>query len=416
MAAADSTGAGALRAFFTNPDPSKRNVAVLALAQGLFNCTQSMTIATTPLAALAILGPALGHWATLPIVLVHVGIMLGTLPAALFMGKAGRRAGFSVGGVLGITGGTVAFLGIAMPSFWLLCLGSFLGGLSGAFMWHFRFAAADTASPAFKPTAISLVMAGGVLAGIIGPQLAKWGYGMFPALAFAGVYVFIALLGASIFALVQLIRIPDPKTEIITGPPARPMAEIMQQPLFVMAVTTSMFGYAVMTLVMSATPLAMNACGFSFTDSATVIQAHVVAMFLPSFFTGGLIKRFGILPMIATGALISMLCAVVNLHGITFAHFLIANVFVGLGWNFCFIGGTTLLTQTYNPSERAKVQGTHDFMVYGTTALAAGLSGLLHAQAGWQFVNWAAFPVLSMILILALRQYRAQSRANARAV
>jgi MFS family permease len=390
-------------------DPSKRNVAVLALAQGLFNCTQSMTIATTPLAALAILGPAHSQWATVPIVLVHVGIMLGTLPAALLMGQLGRRFGFTLGGLIGVVGGVTSFFGIVQPSFWLMCLGAFLGGVSGAFMWHFRFAAADTASPAFRPTAISLVMAGGVLAGFLGPQLAKWGYQLFEAVRFAGVYVFIALLGATIALLVQLIRIPNAKDESASAAPPRPIGEIMRQPLFVTAVVTSMFGYAVMTLVMSATPLAMHGCGFDFYASATVIQAHVVAMFLPSFFTGQLIKRFGLLTIIIAGALIEMVCAVINLTGITFAHFLIANVFVGLGWNFCFVGGTTLLTETYRPSERAKVQGTHDFLVYSSTALAAGLSGLLHAQAGWIVVNVAAFPLLAVVVFLALRQRRAMA-------
>ncbi|MFM2421969.1 MAG: hypothetical protein RL291_499, partial [Pseudomonadota bacterium] len=256
--ASQDIGAGA--AEVAKGDPSKRNVGILALAQGLFNCTQSMTIATTPLAALAILGPVYGHWATVPIVLQHVGIMLATLPAALMMGRSGRRAGFTLGGLIGIVAGTVSFFGITTPNFALLMIGALLSGISGAFMWHFRFAAADTASPEFKATAISLVMAGGVLAGLFGPQLAKWGYGLFPHIPFAGVYIFIAILGALIALLVQLIRIPNPKNEIVAGPPARPMGEIMRQPKFIAAASASMFGYAVMTLVMSATPLAMHGC------------------------------------------------------------------------------------------------------------------------------------------------------------
>lgn len=379
-------------------DPAKRNVAVLAVTQALFHCTQTMAIATTPIAAHALLG-ADKTFATVPIFLAHIGLMATTLPAALLMGRIGRRPGFTLGALLGILGGIVSFFGIWVQSFGMLCLGGFLQGCAAAFAWHYRFAATDIASADFKAKAISLVMTGGIVAGVIGPETAKWAKGLFDPVLYAGVYLVTAVLAAAMALLIQLIRIPPPPPAGATSG-GRPMGEIMRQPAFITAVAASMIGYAVMTLVMSATPLAMLDCGFGFSDSATVIQVHVLAMFVPSFFTGHLITRFGVRPIIALGALIEIGCALVNLAGITFAHFTIANLLVGLGWNFCYVGGSTLLTTAHRPEERAKVQGTHDFLVYSATATAAALSGTLQARAGWQTINLAALPALALLLLL----------------
>lgn len=383
---------------FAKGDPTRLNVLVLATAQILFHCTQSMAIATTPLAAYGMLGTD-KTLATVPIFLSHFGLMSTTFPAALLMGRIGRRAGFSIGALIGIAGAIVSFLGIWWQNFILLCVGGYMQGASAAFAWHYRFAATDTASDAFKPKALSLVMAGGVIAGVLGPQTAKWSVDLFHPVLFAGVYVMTGLFSLGMLALVQLVQIPTPpkRTMAETG---RPLGEIVRQPVFITAVTSSMFGYAVMTLVMSATPLAMLGCGFGFGDSATVIQAHVIAMFLPSFFTGSLIQKYGHLKIIAAGAIIEMLCAIVNFMGVAFENFLIANLFVGLGWNFCYVGGSTLLAQAYKPAEKEKVQGVHDFMVYSSTALAAGLSGFLQAQAGWTLINAASLPVLAAILVV----------------
>ncbi len=394
----------ALSEFFA--DRTRRNVAILALAQVLFHCTQSMAIATTPLAALQMLDDA-KTWATVPIVLAHVGLMTTTLPAALLMGRIGRRAGFTIGALIGIAGGFVSFGAVWVQSFPLLCLGGFLQGAAAAFAWHYRFAATDTASDDYKAKALSLVMVGGVAAGLVGPQTAKWAVDMFNPILFAGVYLMTSLFSFGMLLLVQLVRIPNP-VRTATSSSGRPMSEIARQPMFVVAVLSSMFGYAVMTLVMSATPLAMNGCGFGFSDSATVIQAHVIAMFLPSFFTGHLVTRFGVLPIIAAGAVIEMLCAVVNFMGIGFANFLVANMLVGLGWNFCYVGGSALLTKTYRPDEKAKVQGTHDFLVYATTATAAALSGTLQAQAGWTVTNAASLPMLMVVLLAVFWLRRVQ--------
>jgi MFS family permease len=381
----------------TTETPMRRNVAVLAVALVLFQSTQTMSIATTPLAGYAMLGVD-KTWATLPIFLTNLGLMLVTLPAALLMGSVGRKTGFSLGAACGILGAILSFFGIWQQSFLLLCVGAFLQGASGAFAWHYRFAAADSATPEFRAKALSLVMAGGVIAGFIGPQTAKWAVDLLHPILFAGVYVMLGLFAAGMLILMQMVDIPHVKTEH-SGRGGRPMLEIARQPAFITAIISSMFGFAVMTLIMSATPLAMKACGFSFGDSASVIQWHVVGMFLPSFFTGHLINRFGILPIIATGALLEISCALVNFSGVAFSNFVAANILVGLGWNFCYLGGSTLVTTTYKPEEKAKVQGVHDFCVYTMTATAAALSGTLQAQAGWSMVNLAALPMLGLVLI-----------------
>jgi MFS family permease len=385
----------------TFADPQRRNVAVLALAQALFMSVQAMGIAATPLAAYMLLGADEKWLATTPIFLVHLGIMGTTIPASLLMGLIGRRAGFSIGALFGVLSGVVACAALYRQSFPLLCVGAVFQGMQAAFFWYFRLAAADATEPAFRAKAISLVMAGGVLAGLVGPQMAKWSVDWLAPVTFAGVYVAMVGFSIAVLALVQLVKIPrlSAAERAVQG---RPMWEIARQPAYRVALAASVFGYAVMTLTMSATPLAMLACGFNFNDSATVIQAHIVAMFLPSFFTGHLIGRFGVLPVIATGGLIEVGCALVNLAGVDFTNFLVANVLVGLGWNFAYVGGSTLLTSTYTPAERAKVQASHDFTVYAATASAAALSGVLAAKAGWVVINLAALPLMAAVTGAAL--------------
>jgi MFS family permease len=373
-----------------------RNVSLLALAQGLFMSVQAMGIATTPLAAHALLG-ADKSLATLPIFITHAGIMLGTIPASMLMDRIGRRGGFTLGSAIGLVFGLIAAYAISIRSFELLCLAALLQGLSASFAWYYRFAAADSSPVDFKARAISYVMLGGVIAGFAGPQLAKWSVDWFAPVTFKGVYVTIALVSLVSLMVVQLLRIPRlSASERASG--GRALRTIAAQPTYRVALVSSMLGYGVMTLVMSATPLAMLACGYGFADSATVIQVHIVAMFLPSFFTGSLIQRFGELRIIAAGALIQLACALVNLAGIDFWNFLIANLFVGLGWNFTFVGGSALLTRTYEPVERAKVQASHDFTVYATTATAAALAGFLQQRAGWTVLNIAAIPLMATVV------------------
>ncbi len=381
--------------------PERRNVGVLALAQALFMSVQGMGIATTPLAAYMLLDSDHKWLATVPVFLVHLGIMGTTIPASLLMAAIGRRAGFSIGALLGVGAGLVGCSALYQQSFPLMCVSAVLQGMQAAFFWYFRLAAADASEPAFRAKAISLVMAGGVLAGFLGPQAAKWAVDWLAPVTFAGIYVAMAFFSVAVLLLIQLLRIPGlSSAERAAG--GRPMAQIARQPAYRVALAASVCGYAVMTLTMSATPLAMLACGFKFGDSATVIQAHIIAMFLPSFFTGHLIARVGVLPVIVAGGIIEFGCAMVNLAGIDFANFLIANILVGLGWNFAFVGGSTLLTTTYVPAERAKVQASHDFIVYASTATAAALSGILQAKAGWIVINLAALPLMVAVVGAAL--------------
>lgn len=382
-------------------NPQRRNVAVLALSQALFMSVQGMGIATTPLAGYMLLDADHKILATVPIFLVHLGIMGTTVPASLIMGHIGRRAGFAIGALLGIACGLIGCYSIYVHNFPLLCVSSLLQGMQAAFFWYFRLAAADSAEPSKRANAISLVMAGGVLAGFLGPQTAKWATDWLAPVNFAGVYLAMTGFSIAVLLVTQLVRIPRlSAAERSEG--GRPMTVIARQPAYRVALASSVFGYAVMTLTMSATPLVMHACGFNFADSASVIQAHIIAMFLPSFFTGHLIARFGVLRIIAAGGLIEACCAFINLTGVEFLHFLVANVFVGLGWNFTYVGGSTLLTTTYTPAERAKVQASHDFTVYGATATAAALSGVLAAKAGWIVINLAALPLMVAIVASAI--------------
>jgi MFS family permease len=390
-------------------DPIKRNVVLLALAQALFMSVQAMGSATTPLAAHGLLASDQKWLATIPLFLAQLGIMSTTIPASLLMGRVGRRAGFSVGAILGVLCGLIGVVALYRRSFWLLCASAVLQGMQAGFFYYFRLAAADTSPPQFRPKAISLVMAGGVVAGLLGPQAAKSAVDWLAPVTFAGIYLAMVGFSVAVLVTVQGLRIAKLTPQQRTGG-GRPLRVIIRQPAYRVALASSLCGYAVMTLTMSATPLAMLACGFAFFDSTTVIEAHIVAMFLPSFFTGSLIARFGVLPIMAAGGLIELGCAIVNLAGVAFANFLIANVLVGLGWNFAFIAGSTLLTATYAPAERAKVQASHDFAVYTATAAAAALSGVLQAKAGWMVINLAALPLLGTLvaaaLWLALRQQR----------
>lgn len=395
------------------PAPYRRNVTILAVAQALFMTTQSMGISTTPLAGHSLLG-ADKSLATLPIFLTHAGIMLTTIPASLLMGRIGRRAGFSIGAFLAVVFGLLAAYAIHIRSFELLCVSALMQGSAAAFAWYYRFAAADASPMDFKPKAISYVMAGGIAAGFIGPEIAKRTVDWFAPVTFMGVYLAISIVAVISLLLMQALRIPK-LTTAEQADSGRPLSVIVRQPAYIAALIASMLGYGVMTLVMSATPLAMLACGFQFQHSATVIQAHIIAMFLPSFFTGHLIQRFGVMTIIATGAVIQAGCATVNLAGIDFHNFLISNALVGLGWNFTFVGGSTLLTTTYQPSERGKVQASHDFTVYATTATAAALAGFLQQKAGWDIINLATLPLMAIILLTML-WLRVQKRPRTSAV
>ncbi len=362
-----------------------RNVTVLALCQALAMSGSSMVMTMS-----ALVGQMLADdksLATLPIAFQFTAMMAGTVFASLLMGRYGRRVGFTLGQVIGIAGGAVSVYAIFISDFWLFAFGGALLGLHNAFWQHYRFAAADTAGVEYRARAISYVLAGGVLAAALGPQLSKWSVDWFLPVMFAGGYATLIILCVVTMVLLQFVDIPRPPRREPGSYSGRPLLEIARQPVFIVAVLTAMCGYGVMTLVMTATPLAMQFCGFAFSDSATVIQWHVLAMFAPSFFTGSLIRRFGVTNVIIAGTLLMTFCMAVNISGIAFTNFWLGLVLLGVGWNFMFIGGTTLVTEAYRPEEQARVQAMNDFLVFSTVAIAGFGSGALQANFGWVAVN-----------------------------
>ncbi len=380
-------------------DPTKRNVLLLCIALGLSNTGASLIMTVTALTGVMLADPAVVYdlpfvgalpqtaFATLALGLQFVGTMAATVPASLLMGRIGRRAGFSIGQTIGLTGAGIAVLAILDGDFWLFVYAGFMIGIHNAFWQYYRFAAADTASESFRPKAISYVMVGPIFAGIFGPEIAKHSRDMIPDAEFAGAYAAIALLSLAALAILQFLHIPKPTREERENT-GRPLAEIAANPTLVVAVFAAMVGYASMSFLMTATPLAMTAHAHPFEDAAFVIQWHVLGMFVPSFFTGTLIKRFGTATIILTGASLFLGAVAINFTGVELLKFLSALILVGVGWNFMFIGGTTLLTETYRPEEKAKVQALNDFCVFSTVALASLLSGVLQSVFGWQTVNW----------------------------
>ena len=365
-------------------DPIRRNVLLLAMCQALV-MTGGIIIGTTS----ALTGRMLADdksLATLPFALMFGGVMTATVPASLLMRRFGRRIGFTFGQLIGISAAALSTYAIFAESFWLFAVGGFMFGLNGAFGQQLRFAAADTASSEFRSKAISLVMAGGVVGAFVGPELAKATRDLFEPVVFAGCFATIGIIMLINISVLQFIRIPrmSAAERLDTG---RPLTTILQQPTTVVAILASMIGYGSMSLVMTATPLAVIQHEHSFADAAFVIQWHVVGMFAPSFVTGHLIHRFGAVQIVLTGAFLILGCAAINLTGIEIAQFWAALVLLGVGWNFMFIGGTSLLATTYQPKERAKIQGFNDFLVFGTVAGASFSSGALHHALGWQVIN-----------------------------
>lgn len=361
-----------------------RSVAVLAACQALGMSCLALTITITALVG-ATLAPA-ASLATLPLALQFVATAAATIPVSLLMGRFGRRVGFVLGSLAGIVGGVVSCLAVFLADFWLFCVGAAFVGIFATHVALFRFAAAEVASAEHRSRAISYVMIGGVVAAVLGPQLAKWTKGTFAPIDFAGGYAAMAVLAFLILILIQFVALPRPLTarERSGG---RPLGEIARQPALIVAVLCAMVAYGSMNLVMVSTPLAMVACGHPFESAAFVIQWHALGMFAPSFVTGHIIHRFGALPVIAVGGLLILACVVVNLTGIEVLQFWGALVLLGVGWNFMFVGGTTLLTETYRPEEQSRVQAMNEFLVFGTTAVTALASGALFSTLGWQAVN-----------------------------
>lgn len=385
-----------------------RNVGILALCQASVSTGQSMLIILTGLAGAALASdPAL---ATLPVSTIVIGTLSATVPASLLMKRIGRRGGFLVGALFGLVGALVAAAAIYQQSFTLFAFGTFLWGINTGFAQFYRFAATDAAPVVFRSRAISLVLAGGVVAAVVGPELVKATINLLAPIPFLGTYLVLTLIPIVSVILLVFLDIPRPDAAEMAGP-ARPFFRIARQPVFLVAVLSAMVGYGVMVLVMTATPLAMIGCGFGVADAATVIQWHVLAMFAPSFVTGSIIQRFGVLNVMLTGMLLLGLCVVAALAGVELANFWVALVALGLGWNFTFVGGSTLLTEAYAPSERAKVQAANDFLVFGSAALASLSSGAFLHFLGWDAVQLFALPFVAIasgsILWLMVRRRRA---------
>jgi MFS family permease len=379
-------------------ETAQKNVAVLAACQALLFTNNSTAIALNGLAGYAL--AAHKGLATLPVTAWVLGGALSTLPASLLMKRIGRRAGFTVGALTGMVGALICSAALYAGSFWLLCFGTLVFGVYNAVAQYYRFAAADAVSGDFKSRAISLVLAGGLVGGLVGPELSKLTVGAFST-RYLGAYLSLIAFLVLVVGIVQLLDIPSPSGDDRKAS-ARPLKEIMVQPAFVVAVLGAAIGYGVMNLLMTATPLAMGLCGHPYSAAATVIGWHVVGMFGPSFFTGSLIKRFGVLQVMIAGALLLYVVVAIALSGISVPHFWFALVLLGIGWNFLYIGGTTLITEVCSPPERAKTQGANDSIIFLTMMVTSFGSGILIDAKGWQTLNWLALPCITVAAIAVL--------------
>lgn len=386
---------------------ARRNAVVLAVAQALAGGNSTVLFATA-----SILGSMLAPdktLATLPISVYVVGLWCGTLPIGALTRRYGRRTAYQVGTVCGVLTGLICCVAALQSSFVLLCVGALFSGLYAAAHQAYRFGAADTASDAFRPKAISWVMVGGIFGGVIGPQLVIFTKDLLPPYLFAASFLgqsVLALISAGI--LMQYRNAPVAKTAAASAPIGRPLGEILRQPRFVVAVVCGVASYAVMNFVMTAAPLAMVMCNHSVGDATLGIQWHVIGMYAPSFFTGSLIARFGVERVIGAGLALMFGSAVIGLAGITVAHFWVALTLLGVGWNFGFIGATAMVTQCHRPHERATVQSFNDFLVFGSMAVASFSSGSLLTHFGWDAVNLSILPAIVLagvlLLFLTIRQ------------
>jgi len=392
-------------------DHSRRNVFLLACCQALLLTNNVTLIALNGLAGFALAGNK--ALATLPVTGYVVGAAISTFPASLWMKRVGRRNGFLIGTLFGLAGGAIATLGIWLGSFWTLVLGTLVLGTYNSFGQYYRFAAADVVPLKWKAKAISLVMAGGLVGGVIGPEMSKVTRELAQPTYLAS-YASLLVFCLVTMAILSGLRIPDPKPEEFHGA-TRPLKEIMAQPVFVVAVVVGALGYGVMNLLMTSTPLAMGFCGLPYAAAASVISAHVIAMFAPSFVTGSLIQRFGVLNVMMAGVAAMFGCVAIALSGQLYMNFWLSLVLLGVGWNFMYVGGTTLLTEAYRPAEKAKAQGANEILVFCTTATSSFASGVLVNAAGWNTLNYVALPFLaiagSAALWLALRRRAAAAAA-----
>jgi len=386
---------------------ARRNVALLAGCQAMLFTNNATLIAINGLAGLA-LTPYMAL-ATLPVTCWVLGGAIATMPASFHMKRVGRQRGLTWGTLWGIAGALICAAAIWTQNFWLLCFGTLVWGVYNAYGQYYRFAAADVASPDFRATAISLVLAGGLVGGILGPTTSRLTVDLL-APKFMGAYLALIAFAVVTMLLLQFMRIPNPSAteRAATG---RALRVIAAQPKFIIAVLSGAISYGVMNFLMTSTPIAMQVCGHPYSDSAFVISSHVVAMFAPSFFTGGLIRRAGVLPVMFAGAALNLATIAIALSGISVPHFWWSLVLLGVGWNFLYIGGTTLLTETYRPEERAKAQGANDQAIFIMMVISSLTSGATVTSAGWERVNLFALPMVALVAA-AILWYALHERAR----
>jgi MFS family permease len=386
---------------------ARSNVVRLAAAQALSGANSAVIFATGSIVG-ATLAPDVSL-ATVPLSMFVVGLATGTLPVGAISRTYGRRIAFIIGTGCGVLTGLLAAFAILRGSFVLFCCATFLGGLYGAVSQSYRFAAADGASAAYRPKAVSWVMAGGVFAGVLGPQLVQWTMDIWPPYLFA--FSFVAQAVVAVVAMIVLSGVDAPKPAPSDLHGGRPLFMIARQPRFIAAALCGVISYPMMNLVMTSAPLAMKMCGLSVSDSNFGIQWHIVAMYGPSFFTGSLIARFGAPKIVALGLALEAGAAGIGLSGITALHFWATLIVLGVGWNFSFVGASALVLETHRPQERNKVQAFNDFLVFGTMALGSFASGQLLANYGWSAVNIVVFPpVLLGLAVLTFASFAKRRR------
>jgi MFS family permease len=387
----------------------RTNVVRLAAAQALTGANSAVIFATGSIVG-ATLAPDMS-FATVPISMYVVGLAAGTLPTGAISRRFGRRVAFIVGTGCGVLTGVLGSFAILHASFALFCVATFLGGLYGAVAQSYRFAAADGASAAYRPKAVSWVMAGGVFAGVLGPQLVQWTMDVWSPYLFAFSFLVQAAVALVAMGIVAGVDMPKPAPADLRG--GRPLLTIVRQPRFIAAALCGVIAYPMMNLVMTSAPLAMKMCGLSVSDSNFGIQWHIVAMYGPSFFTGALIARFGAQRIVAAGLLLEASAATIGLSGITAMHFWATLIVLGVGWNFAFIGASALVLETHRPQERNKVQAFNDFLVFGMMAIGSFSSGQLLANYGWSAVNMVVFPPAALgLAVLSFASFARRRRAR----
>ncbi len=374
---------------------SKRTILLLAVAQALYSCCIITVFATAGLVGLNIApSPA---WATLPVTTFVIGAMFTTVPASLLMQRLGRKPVFLFGAGVSILGAALAVWSIITANFAAFCFATAMQGVFQATSGFYRFAAAEAADEGSKSIAISWVLTGGVVAAIGGTLISNYTSELIPLHSFAGSYAAAIILALLNMVVVSRLVIPKPSAEVTAGP-QRSWPELLRQPKLIVAMACAMVAYGMMNLMMTATPNAMIFCGFNKSDASFVIQWHVLAMYVPSFFTGQIIKRYGAEKITALGMVLLMGAAGAGLAGITFGHFAVALIILGLGWNFGFIGATTMLTDSYRPAERGKVQAANDFGISILMVIASSSSGFILTGLGWHAVPMAVFPPAALAL------------------